>query len=38
MRININIHDSVKNINAFKLFIYIEEDFQLLLIKMNAHE
>ena len=38
MVININIHDSVKNINAFKLIIYAEEDFQFLLIKMNAHE
>ena len=24
--------------NAFELIIYVEEDFQFLLIKMNAHK
>ena len=35
MVINISIHDSVKNINAYKLIIYVEEDFRFLLIKMK---
>ena len=38
MVININIHNSVKNINAFKLIIYVEKDFKFLLIEMNAHK
>ena len=35
MVINISIHDLVKNINALKLLIYVEEDFRFLLIKME---
>ena len=39
LNIVISIHDSVKkNINAFKLIIYVQEDFQFLLIKMNAYK
>ena len=38
LNIVISIHDSVKtNINAFKLIIYVREDFQFLLIKMDAY-
>ena len=33
MVINISTHDSVKTINAFDLIIYVEEDFQFLLIR-----
>ena len=36
MVINVSIHDLVKNINALKLLIYVEEDFRFLLIKMKV--
>ena len=39
LNIVISIHDSVKkNIKVFKLIIYVQEDFQFLLIKMHTNE